>query len=418
MPFGRIYAITFFPGLDARPTIYFLRGFELVQQQLIDEEKEVRLTVGFRIRELRKSLGLTAVDLGSLTGVSQSQLSKIENGKVPISIAALTSLSRILDRPLSYFFQKEEEIPRVLGTMTTVAGPESRGVEWFAREVSRRSRGTMSLIPLRATILGSAPSQVEMLRQGVIDVFIEELIFYHHFSEAVKVASLPYAFNSDAHLMNFLQSEFFEKAVHQPLLEHRIKIINQRWNWRRGLERVLVSQKPITHPRELEGLRVRIFDAPILARFWEAFGARPVVVPWPRVRKAWDRGEFDILPTHKAHLYPLGFCRRGRFVTLLGDVAPALAVAVNEQKYTALPPAAQDRLKEACDDAGDHFSELIRQAETENEAVNMAENEAVYLAVDLAPWRKKSLEVIDRLARSGHLERDVWEAVRQMDPEG
>jgi len=67
--------------------------------------------------------------------LSQGQLSKIETGKAALSIGALTSLCQILGRPLSYLFQKDEEIPRVLGTMTTVAGPESRGLAWFAGEV-------------------------------------------------------------------------------------------------------------------------------------------------------------------------------------------------------------------------------------------------------------------------------------------
>jgi TRAP-type C4-dicarboxylate transport system substrate-binding protein len=396
--------------------MHFLGKGELNQQQSVDEEKEVRRTVGLRIRELRKSLGLTAVTLCAQTGMSQSQLSKIENGKAAISIAALTRTCRVLDRPLSYLFQKEEEIPRVLGTMTTVGGPESRGIEWFAKEVSRRSGGSMSLIPLRATILGSAPSQVEMLRQGVIDVFIEELIYYHLFSEAVKVASLPYAFSSGAHLMNYLQSQFFEKKVRQPLLENKIKILNQRWNWRRGLERVLVCKTPITHPGEIKGLRVRIF-APILARFWEELGAKPIVVPWVQVKSAWEKGEFDLLPTHKAHLYPLGFCPKGRFVTLLGDVPPAMAVAVNENKYTALPPSMQDHLNQACDAAGDYFTELVRQAERENEAANMAEHGAVYMTVDLTPWKKEARRAIDKLVRTGQLAPEVWQAVRQVDPE-
>ncbi len=384
-----------------------------LSRQLEAEEKEIRQIAGRRIRELRKSLGLTSVDLANRAGISQGQLSKIENGKAVISVATLAGLCQVLDRPLSYLFQKEEEIPRVLGTMTTVAGPESRAVEWFAQEVGRQSKGRMSLIPIMATILGSAPDQVEMLCQGVIDVFIEELIFYHHLAEPVKITSLPYAFSSDEHLLNYLDSDFFEQNVHQPLIKNRIRIINRSWNWRRGLERVLVSTKPITCPQETEGLRVRIFDAPILARFWEQMGAEPVTVNWPDVKKAWDNGEFDILPTHKAHLYPLGFCRRGRFVTLLDDIPPALAVAVNDQKYSALPPGVQHALCKACDAAGDYFSEIIRQAEPENQAANMAEYGAVYLKVDLDPWREKARKIIDDLVKKGELSHAVRDAVQQ-----
>lgn len=386
--------------------------------RLSEDEIRIRRMVGSRIRELRQALDLRATELAARAGISQSQLSKLENGKASISIPVLTSLCRVLDRPLSYLFQKEEEIPRVLGTMTTVSGPENRGLMWFASEVNRRSGGHMSIIPLWATVLGSAPDQVAMLRQGVIDLFIEELIFYQHLAPAVKLISLPYVFSDDAHLLSFLGSPFFQERVREPLAKSGIRILNRRWNWRRGLERVLVARRPITRPQEVKGLKVRIFDSPALARFWEELGARPVVVPWPRVREAWEAGEFDLLPTHRSHLYPLGFCRQGRFVTLLGDVPPALAVTVNEQKYLSLPPAVQSALVESCDAAGEFFSEEIRRAEVGNQEANLRQYGAVYLQVDLEPWRRAAREVVERLAREGSVDLEAWRTVEALAPAG
>ncbi len=44
-------------------------------------------------------------------------------------------------------------------------------------------------------------------------------------------------------------------------------------------------------------------------------------------------------------------------------------------------------LLDACDRAGDFFSAHIRQAEAENEALNIARFKTAYLKVALAPWR-------------------------------
>ncbi len=46
-----------------------------LNRQLEAEEKEIRRIAGRRIRELRKSLGLTSVDLADMAGISQGQLS-------------------------------------------------------------------------------------------------------------------------------------------------------------------------------------------------------------------------------------------------------------------------------------------------------------------------------------------------------
>jgi TRAP-type C4-dicarboxylate transport system substrate-binding protein len=376
------------------------------------EEMAVRRQVGTKIRELRLAAEMTAVTLARQAGLSQGQLSKIETGKAAISIAALTELCRVLGRPLSYLFQKEAEIPRVLGTMTTVAGPESRGTAWFAEEVARRSRGRLSLVPLKANVLGTQTRQAAMLREGLIDLFIEDLPAFRDLVPALDLLSLPYVFRDAAEQAAFLQSGDFHRWVRQPLIEQGVRPINRRWNWRRGLEWVILATRPITHPDQVRGLRVRIFESALLAKFWESLGARPVVIPWPRVRRAWLRGEVDLLPTHKAHLYPLGFCRRGRFVSCLNDVAPVLMVAVNEARHACLPPALQAGLAEACDEAGDFFSAEVARAEPENETANVRRYGVSYLDVDPQPWIDASRRVAEALIAEAPTARTLWEAIK------
>ncbi|MEE4608764.1 MAG: TRAP transporter substrate-binding protein DctP [Desulfobacteraceae bacterium] len=378
---------------------------------LSTEEIAVRRQVGAKIRELRLAAGRTAVALARQAGLSQGQLSKIETGKAALSIAALTDLCRVLDRPLSYLFQKEAEIPRVLGTMTTVAGPENRGTAWFAEQVARRSQGRLSLVPLKATLLGTQTRQATMLREGFIDLFIEDLPAFRELVPALDLLSLPYVFKDESRLAAFLQSAAFEHLVRQRLIHQGVRPINRRWNWRRGLEWVILATRPITHPDQVRGLRVRIFESALLAEFWKQLGAHPVVIPWPRVRRAWLRGEVDLLPTHKAHLYPLGFCRRGRFVTRLDDVPPVLMVAVNEARYGSLPPALQTALVEACDEAGDFFSAEVARAEPENEAANMRRHAVSYLNVDPRPWIDASRSASAALIAKTPRLRPLWEAM-------
>ncbi|MGD9972042.1 MAG: TRAP transporter substrate-binding protein DctP [Desulfatirhabdiaceae bacterium] len=378
-------------------------------------EQAVQGLIGAKIRELRIAAGLTAVELAHRSALSQSQISKIETGKAALSIATLTSLCLILERPLSYLFQKDEEIPRVLGTMTTVAGPESQGLAWFSNEVKRCTNGRLSLVPLQATLLGPQTRQSAMLKEGMLDLFIEDLPAFRDLVPALDLLSLPYLFNSTDHQTAFLKSAGFNQHVRLELMRQGIRPINSRWNWRRGLEWVILATRPITHPDQVKGLKVRIFESPLLARFWEAMGAKPVVIPWPVVRRAWLRGDVDLLPTHKAHLYPLGFCKRGRFVTLLGDVSPVLMVAINDARYNCLPPGIQTELIAACDAAGDFFSAEVARAEPENESANMRRYGATYLKVDIGPWQTAARRITRDLVLELPEIPGIWEAIDQTD---
>jgi TRAP-type C4-dicarboxylate transport system substrate-binding protein len=64
---------------------------------------------------------------------------------------------------VGHLFQSFDEMPRVLGTLNTVKGPENEGIQWFAEEVRKLSGGNLQLIPLRPSQIGSAVAQVDQL---------------------------------------------------------------------------------------------------------------------------------------------------------------------------------------------------------------------------------------------------------------
>ncbi|MFZ7127457.1 MAG: TRAP transporter substrate-binding protein DctP [Desulfobacterales bacterium] len=384
--------------------------------QVDDLEFEIRMRVGRRVRDLRLSAGLTSTALAGMAGISQGQLSKIETGKAVLSSKILAGLCRVFDRPVGYLFQSRGEMPRVLGTLTTVEGPENEGIRAFAQAVRRMTGDRLSLIPLRPSQLGTAISQVEALREGLIDLFIEEPFYYAAFVPGFSLFSLPYAFRNEDHRQRFLAGDHFRQSLCDPLREVGIRFLNRRWNWLRGLEWVLAADRPIVEPGDIRGLRVRTPESDLIQCFWRMMGARPVAVPWAEVTSALRSGSVDVVPTHKTHLYPLGFCRYARYVTRLDDLPPVLALGINDARYQVLTPAIQAGLQEACDVAGSFFSRCVRNAEIENERLNIQRLKAVYLTVGVDLWRRTVETVRARMIDDGLMDADAWTAVTSADP--
>jgi len=384
---------------------------ERESQQTEELEKRIQRRVGARVRELRLAAGITAVVLADQAGLSQGQLSKIENGKATLSVKTLARLCRIFNRPVGYLFQSFHEMPRVLGTLTTVKGPENEGIQWFAEQVRKLAGGNLQLIPLRPSQIGSAVAQVDQLKDGLIDLFVEEPFYFGKFVNGFKFFALPYAFDSETHRQAFFDSRFFQQQLLKPLQKEAIRLINRQWNWLRGLQWVLASNRPIVDPQDLRGLKVRVVENPLMQRFWQSLGVCPVAVPWSEVKAALRAGDIDVLPTHKAHLYPLEFCRYARYITLLGDLPPVMSVAVNEAKYQILSPEIQSALLEACDRAGNFFSRHVRQSEIENEQLNIRRYKAVYLKVSLDPWYEAVARARCDMVAEGLLDSETAAAV-------
>jgi TRAP-type C4-dicarboxylate transport system substrate-binding protein len=383
-------------------------------------EEAIQLRVGHKIRELRQASGMKAVDLALRAGLSGSQLSKIETGKATLSIKILARLCEVFDRPLSYLFQSDREVPRtfgVVGTLTTVEGPEAQGMRAFLNEVARTSGDRLSFMPLRAPQLGSGADQVRQLRDGLIDMFIEDLALFQEEAPALRVLSMPYAFADQAHRQRILESDHFQDAVVRPLRQAGIRLLNRSWNWRRGIESVLASNRPVFDVASVKGLRVRVRDQHAQVAFWADLGAEPIVVPWTEVKATLARGEIDAVATNKTHLYPLGFSKYARYVTLLGDLSPVLAVAVNDTKFQALPPDLQQCLVDACERAGDVFTATVEAAEQVNEPANIVEHKAVYMRVPIDPWKVHAKDVCRRLVADGVMPAETWKVIEHLREE-
>ncbi len=69
-----------------------------------DGPHPIDVHVGSRVRLRRTLLGLNQTQLGEKLGITYQQVQKYEQGVNRISASRLYNLTRILDAPLSYFF--------------------------------------------------------------------------------------------------------------------------------------------------------------------------------------------------------------------------------------------------------------------------------------------------------------------------
>jgi transcriptional regulator with XRE-family HTH domain len=65
------------------------------------------LSIGTRIKQRRKELGLTQVQIKQITGISSGNMSEIENGNKLPSTPTLISLSAILDCSIDWMLKGE-----------------------------------------------------------------------------------------------------------------------------------------------------------------------------------------------------------------------------------------------------------------------------------------------------------------------
>ncbi|HEX8417011.1 MAG TPA: helix-turn-helix transcriptional regulator [Methylobacterium sp.] len=80
---------------------------------------DVDRLVGLRITALRKARGLSQTALGTAVGVTFQQVQKYEKGQNRVGAGRLREISRLLEVPVSAFFEEDEGVG---GTQSDVFG--------------------------------------------------------------------------------------------------------------------------------------------------------------------------------------------------------------------------------------------------------------------------------------------------------
>lgn len=89
-----------------------------------EENMAVDTHVGTRVRLRRTLLGMSQEKLGEAIGLTFQQVQKYERGGNRISASRLWDLSRVLDVPVSFFFDGMGDAPSIPSPMPEKGGPD------------------------------------------------------------------------------------------------------------------------------------------------------------------------------------------------------------------------------------------------------------------------------------------------------
>jgi TRAP-type C4-dicarboxylate transport system substrate-binding protein len=344
---------------------------------------------------------LSLARLSAMTRVSISHLSKIETGKITPTIPALATIATALDRPMTFFFQTEAEIPRSLATVVPRLGPEGEAVAAFSALVESRSSGRMKLEILSASGLDVLSDVPDTLLTGTVDMFVDGVSFYQHHVEALLPALIPFCFRDTGHYEAFLGGAIFRDRIVGALRNKGVRFLDEGWQWRR-LPQVLASKRPIFTSTDLQGARIRIANSPMLHEFWARFGARPVFVPWLEVRQALDDDIIDCVLVSAGLLATGTLGDRLKYATLV-DVADAMGatvnIGINEGRYQLLPPAIQNALATAGSEIAQQVSAMMSRSAGELIS-GAALTDLSVIRVNVRPFHEDALRIMRDLERT------------------
>lgn len=235
-----------------------------------------------------------------------------------------------------------------------------KGAAKFAELVLQRTRGRIivTLYPDAQLAGGNQVKELEMLSQGQIDFTFHSNLLYSTLDNKFSVISLPWLFDSYADVDKFLAGPA-GKLLFDAMPPLGMVGLGYAEN---GFRQITNSKREIKTPDDLQGLKIRVPNAPMYLSLFKSFGAEPVTMSFAGVYKALEEKAVDGQENPVDLIASSKLYQVQNYVTLWNYSYDVMILGVNQELFKSLDQETQDILRQAAVEACAYEIQVAREA--------------------------------------------------------
>ena len=241
--------------------------------------------------------------------------------------------------------------------------------------LEERTEGRLGIEVFPASSLGKEVDINEGLGLGTVDIIYTGQLFAGRAYGPVAIGGAPYMFRDYAHWDAFRNSDLFAELSqgYADASGNHIESVTYYG------DRHVTSNKSVMAPADMEGLKIRVPNAPLYMMFPEAVGANPTPIAFAEVYLALQQGTVDAQENPLPTIQAKKFYEVQSDINLTGHITDALLTIVGGPAWGSLSEEDRAALAEVLDGAADCATEQIIQQEKDlvqffrDEGVNVNE---------------------------------------------
>jgi len=288
--------------------------------------------------------------------------------------------------------------------------PKGKGAERFKELAEKSTNGRVKVEVYPNSTLYKDKEEMEALQLGAVQMLAPSLAKFGPLGvKEFEVFDLPYIFPSKDVLYRVTEGPI-GKSLFQKL---EPKGITGLAYWDNGFK-VMSANKPLHHPADFKGLKMRIQSSKVLDAQMRALGANPQVMAFSEVYQALQTGVVDGTENPPSNLYTQKMNEVQSHVTMSNHGYLGYAVIVNKKFWDGLPADIRTALETSMKEATKYANAIAQQEnDAAMEAVKKTGKTTVYDLTDAekAEWRK-ALEPVQKQMAS-RIGKDLIESVNK-----
>ena len=283
--------------------------------------------------------------------------------------------------------------------------PYHKQAVWAADEIKKRTAGRYEVDVFPASTLGKETEINQGLQLGTVDIIYTGMAFAGRVYPPMSIASAPFVFRDYAHWQSFRGGPVFKDIVGAYAGKSGGQHIAGYTYY--GL-RHMTSNKVITKPEDMKGLKLRVPDAPLFVMFPRAVGANPTPIAFSEVYLALQNGTVDAQENPLPTIDAKKFYEVQKYITLTGHILESLVTIVSSPAWAKMSEADKktfdavlwEASSRASQDIVDAENSLVAEFQKRGKTVNKVDRAPFAAAVRGpltaadAPWPR---ELFDRI---------------------
>ena len=280
-----------------------------------------------------------------------------------------------------------------IGTVLAPTDPMGQGLEKFKADVEAATKGEVKIEVFHNSQLGDTTEMIDQARVGANVGTVTDVARLSAFVPSLAIMSAPFLFDTYEQADKFALSDAYLAWGEE--LKEKSGLMMLASNWYQG-PRHLLTQKPVSKPADLAGVRMRTIGAPVWIETIRAMGAEPTPMAWGEVYSALQLGALDAAEAQPTAITGAKLYEVVKNVTRTGHIQLVTALVVGGDAWDQISPENQKIVRDLAVESGRYASNLTIEL-GEKALADVAAAGVAVSDVDLAPFKTAVSGVYDLL---------------------
>ncbi|MET3504632.1 TRAP transporter substrate-binding protein [Halalkalibacter oceani] len=246
-----------------------------------------------------------------------------------------------------------------IGYINATDSETDLGAQKFKELIEERTGGELTVNIFANAQLGGERDLLEGMSLQTVDMVITGDAIFGMFAPEYSGLSLPFLIKDTDHLDRVLDGEVGDEinaAINESL---NSRILDY---WHRG-PRNLTANTEIRTPDDLNGMKLRVPEIPLVVEAWKILGANPTPMAFDQLYVALEQKTVDGQENPLDMIYTSKLHEVQNYVMTTQHLIAPMVVVINNDTFESFPEEMQAQVVEAIEEAGTYQKQLVKENE-------------------------------------------------------